>query len=258
MAAAQITLEPSTTDPSTTLRICRPGAGNSLSRETAEELSAAVDTLAADPPTGVVVAAEGERFFCTGGDLDDYRALADRAAALAVSLRMQDILGRLRALPCLVVCAVEGAAIGGGCEVALACDLRVAGAQATFALPQARLGVVPGWGGAAWLVEAVGRGRAVELLVTCRTVEAEEARAIGLVDEVVPAGQAEVAARAVIEQGRTASRDALRAVKPVLEPAITPAEVSRIFADLWVGDHHRAAEVDWWGRRQRVPNDPSR
>lgn len=258
MGAAQITLERPTTDPSATLRICRPGAGNALSRETAEELSAVVDTLAADPPAAVVVAAEGERFFCTGGDLEDYRALTDRDMALAVSLRMQDILGRLRALPCLVVCALEGAAIGGGAEVALACDLRIAGSRATFALPQGRLGVVPGWGGAAWLVEAVGRGRAVELLATGRTVEADEAGAIGLVHTVVPAGQAEIAARAVVEQARTASRDALRDVKPVVDPAATAGDVARIFAALWIGDDHRAAEVDWWDRRQRVATDPPR
>lgn len=234
------------------MRICRPGAGNALSREAAEELSAAVDLLASDPPAGVVLAAQGDRFFCTGGDLDDYRALTDQEDALVVSLRMQDILGRLRALPCLVVCAVEGAAIGGGAELALACDLRIAGSDATFALPQSRLGVVPGWGGAAWLVEAVGRGRAIELLTTGRTVEAEEARALRLVHTVVRAGQAEPAARAVIALAGSASRDAIRAVKTVVDPTATAADVAHIFAELWVGDAHRAAEAAWLERPNRT------
>jgi enoyl-CoA hydratase/carnithine racemase len=249
VAAPQVTVDlPDGPSGYATLRICRPGVGNALSRDAAEELSDAVDALAADPPAGVVVAAEGDRFFCAGGDLQDYRALTDSDSALEVSLRMQDILGRLRALPCLVVAAVEGAAIGGGAELALACDLRVAGAGATIALPQSRLGVVVGWGGGVWLVEAVGRGRAVELLTTGRTLGAQEAAAVGLVDTVVPAGQAESAAADLVAQARTASPAAVRAVKAVLDPAGTPADVARIFADLWVGEDHRAAEAAWWNR----------
>lgn len=231
-----------------TLRIVRPEVGNALSREGAEQLSEAVDLLAADPPGGVVVAAEGERFFCAGGDLEDYRGLTDRESAYAASMRMQDVLARLRALPCLVVCAIEGAAIGGGAELALACDLRIAGSQATLATPQSRLGVMLGWGGAAYLVEAVGRGRAVELLTTGRTVGAQEAVALGLVHTLVPAGHAEPTARAVIEQAATASVASVRAVKEVLDPAASPADVARIFAELWVGDDHRAAEAVWHDR----------
>jgi enoyl-CoA hydratase len=255
---AQITLERSR-DPrgAATVRICRPGVGNALSRATGEDLSAALDILAADPPAGVVLAAQGDRFFCAGGDLDDYRALTDRDSARQVSLRMQDILGRLRALPCLVVCAVEGAAIGGGAELALACDLRVAGAGATFALPQSRLGVVPGWGGAAWLVEAVGRGRAIELLTTGRTVGAEEAGAVGLVHTVVPAGEAESAARAMIEPAGRVSPEVVRAAKAVLEPSADSAEVARIFSGLWVADDHRAAEAAWRERPKRPATDPA-
>jgi len=107
-----------------------------------------------------------------------------------------------------------------------------------------------GWGGAVWLVEAVGRGRAVELLTTGRTVGAEEAAALGLVHTVVPAGHAEPTARAVIGQAATASPAAVRAVKEVLDPAASPAEVARIFAELWVGHDHRAAEAAWRDRRR--------
>lgn len=258
MRDGRITLEPAHGPRGhATLRICRPGAGNALSREAAEDLSVAVDSLAADPPAGVVLAAQGDRFFCAGGDLDDYRALADQDSARVVSLRMQDILGRLRALPCLVVCAVEGAAIGGGAELALACDLRIAGSGAGFAFPQSRLGVVCGWGGAAWLVEAVGRGRAVELLMTGRTVGAEEAAAVGLVHSVVPAGRAEQAARTVIELAGGASRDAIRAVKRVVDPAMTAADVAQVFSELWVADDHRAAEAAWRQRPPRSAGDPA-
>lgn len=251
MGASQVSLE-RTSEPfaPATLRLARAEVANALSREGAEQLSAAVDLLAADTPSGVVLAAEGERFFCAGGDLEDYRELTDRESAFAVSVRMQDVLARLRALPCLVVCAIEGAAIGGGAELALACDLRIAGSQATIAMPQSRLGVVPGWGGAVWLVEAVGRGRAIELLITGRTVGAEEAAALGLVHTVVPAGDAERTARAVIGQAATALPASVRAVKEVIDPAASPADVARIFSELWVGDDHRAAEAAWRDRRR--------
>jgi len=249
MDATEIRLErPSDTTALVTLRIVRPEVGNALSRVGAEQLSDTVDLLAADPPAGVIVAAEGERFFCAGGDLKDYRELTDSEIAFDVSMRMQDILGRLRALPCLVICAIEGAAIGGGAELALACDLRIAGENATVAMPQSRLGVILGWGTAPWLVEAVGRGRAVELIITGRTVDAKEAAALGLVSSVVPAGQAEPAAKGLIEQVAAASPSSVRAVKKVFDPAASPSEVARIFAGLWVGDDHRAAEAAWRDR----------
>jgi len=246
MDTTEIRLErPSESTAYATLRIVRPEVGNALSRVGADQLADAVDLLAADPPAGVIMAAEGERFFCAGGDLKDYRGLTDRESAFRVSMRMHDLLERLRALPALVVCAIEGAAIGGGAELALACDLRIAGSKATVAMPQSRLGVVLGWGTAPWLVEAVGRGHAVELLMTGRTVDAQEAGALGLVNTLVPAGQAEPTARALIEQVAAASPSAVRAVKEVLAPSASTADVARIFADLWVGDDHRDAEAAW-------------
>lgn len=251
MDTTEVRLErPTRSDAHAILRIVRPEVGNALSRLGAEQLSEAVDLLAADPPAGVILAAEGERFFCAGGDLLDYQALTDHETAYAVSMRMQDILGRLRALPALVVCAIEGAAIGGGAELALACDLRIAGSKATVALPQSRLGVVLGWGSAAWLLEAVGRGRALELLMTGRTVGANEAETLGLVDTVVAAGQAEASAIAMVGQVAAASPSSVRVVKKVLDPDATPEGLAQIFAELWVGDDHRAAEAAWRDRRR--------
>jgi enoyl-CoA hydratase len=197
----------------------------------------------------VVLAASGERFFCTGGDLEDYQALTDRESAREVSLTMQQVLGRLRSLPCPVVCAVEGAAIGGGAELALACDVRIAGARATIAFPQTRLGVVPGWGGAGWLLEAVGRARAVELLATGRTLGADEAERAGLFTTVAPAGRAESAAVDLAANVAGSSRTALRMVKRVLDLGDDRDGVADVFADLWVGDEHRAAEAAWRARR---------
>ena len=249
MAPAEVVLERGSDPLVATVRIERPHVGNSISRETAEQLDAVLDTLSAQPPVGVVVAAAGDRFFCTGGDLEDYRGLHDHASARAVSLRMQEILQRLALLPALVVCAVEGVALGGGTELALAADLRVAGAKATFSLPQSRLGVVPGWGGAPRLAAAVGRGRAVELLVTGRTVGAQEAGALGLVDVVVAAGHAEQTAARIIRGAEASAGVAVRAVKQALDVRTAP-EGARLFADLWVGEDHRAAEQAWRSRRR--------
>jgi enoyl-CoA hydratase/carnithine racemase len=248
-AATHLLLEmPARRDQPATLRLCRPHAGNSISRQTADELAEAVDELEAAPPAVVVVAADGDRFFCAGGDLDDYRDLTDRASAEAVSVRMRRLLHRLRALPSLVVAAVEGAAVGGGVELALACDLRIAGERATFALSQARLGVIPAWGGQAWLLEAVGRARAVELLMTGRTLTASEAATVRLVDILVPAGSAVEAAAALAAEASRSPLPARRAVKQALAPGIGDDEVTRIFSELWVGEDHRAAERAWWTR----------
>ncbi len=234
----------------TTIRLRRPDAGNSLSRTAAEELAAAVEGLYADTPACVVIAAEGARFFCAGGDLDDYADLTTEESAHRVSHRMQTILGALRRLPCPVIAAVEGVAVGGGVELALACDLRIVGANASFALTQVRLGVVPGWGGAAWLTEAVGRGRAIELMSSGRTVAATEAVGIGLADLVVPAGTAELQARETARLFSTGAPTALREVKSLVDLGDDPDEVAGRFARLWVGEEHRAAERAWQARRR--------
>jgi enoyl-CoA hydratase/carnithine racemase len=222
------------------LRLDGEHNGNAISRATADDLDRALDELVADPGlTCLVVTGTGSRFFCTGGDLDDYSALDTQEAGAWMAQRMGAVLDRLLGLPALVVAAVDGVALGGGLELALACDVRVAGAQARFSLPQVRLGVVPGWGGVARLTALVGRGRALAVMATARQLPADEALALHLVDEVVPAGEAE---RRALELAREVAVGSVRAVRSLKTVADRPDGVVAVFGELWDAEDHRAAE----------------
>lgn len=234
------------------VRLQRERVGNSVDRATGEALLAGLDRLAGDAQLrAVLLASAGNRFFCTGGDLGDYAELDGAEGARAMSLLMQRVVDRLGRLPALSIAAVDGAAVGGGVELAVATDLRVAGADATFCLPQVRLGVVPGWGGAARLAELVGRGRALDLLCTGREIGAEEARALGLVDEVVPTGTAEERARELAAQVGAQPAGAVRGMRAAVAAEVDAEQLAALFARLWVGPDHRAAEQAWRERRAR-------
>lgn len=165
------------------LTLDRPKA-NALSVELLAALEAAVDGLAADLP-GAVVVTGGPRIFAAGADIAGFGG-PDEAAAYARQFRAA--FDKLAALPRAVVAAVAGYALGGGCELALACDLRVAAETATFGQPEVALGLIPGAGGTQRLARLVGPGRAKDLVLTGRQVSAPEAHAMGLVERLAPPG----------------------------------------------------------------------
>ncbi|MCU4186505.1 enoyl-CoA hydratase/isomerase family protein [Acidiferrimicrobium sp. IK] len=162
----------------------RPKA-NALSVELLAQLEAAADGLAADLP-GAVVVTGGPKIFAAGADIAGFGG-PDEAAVYARQFRAA--FDKLAALPRAVIAAVAGYALGGGCELALACDLRIASEKARFGQPEIQLGLIPGAGGTQRLSRLVGAGRAKELILTGRHVDAAEAHAIGLVERVVPAGE---------------------------------------------------------------------
>ena len=172
------------------LRLDNPKV-NALSTALLTELEAAVKDLTAEPP-GAVVVTGGDRIFAAGADITEFGG-QDEARVVGATFR--GALDAVAALPCVVIAAVNGPALGGGCELALACDLRIASEKAKFGQPEILLGIIPGGGGTQRLARLVGPSRAKDLILTGRTVGAEEARAIGLANEVVPVGEAE--ARAV-------------------------------------------------------------
>ena len=161
----------------------RPKA-NALSLDLLAQLEVVADDLAADLP-GAVVVTGGPRIFAAGADIAGFGG-PDEAAAYGAQFRRS--FDKLAALPRTVVAAVAGYALGGGCELALACDLRIASETATFGQPEIGLGIIPGAGGTQRLTRLVGPGRAKELVLTGRHVKADEALAIGLVERVVAAG----------------------------------------------------------------------
>ncbi|HWD07418.1 MAG TPA: enoyl-CoA hydratase-related protein [Amycolatopsis sp.] len=173
----------------------RPKA-NALSLDLLHRLDAAADELAADLP-GAVVIWGGPRIFAAGGDITGMGGPED-AERYVRSFR--SAFDKIAALPRMVVAAVNGYALGGGLELALAADLRVAGHSAKFGLPEVQLGLIPGAGGTQRLARLVGPARAKDIVATGRQIGAEEAHRIGLVDRVVP--DDEVAATAFELAGR--------------------------------------------------------
>lgn len=162
----------------------RPKKLNALSNATVLELDAAFSHLAStESVQGIVVTGAGDRAFVAGADIEELNRL-EPVAAKEFSLRGQAIFDRIERMAKPVVAAVNGFAFGGGCELAMACHLRVAATNAAFGQPEVKLGLIPGFAGTQRLPRLVGRGRALEILMTGRTVAAEEAAAIGLVNKL--------------------------------------------------------------------------
>src|SRR5262249_35127546 len=151
------------------------------------------------------------------GDLKDFERITTHEAAAAMSRRMQLITARLHALPALVVAAINGDCLGGGCEVALACDIRIVSETAHFGFKQVNLGITPAWGGRRRLVRLVGRARALTLLLTGELIDATEALRIGLADRVVSPGNLLEAATALGREVARNPRLAVHAIKRLVD-----------------------------------------
>jgi len=197
------------------LTLARPPA-NALGLPIIDGLNAALDA-AADAKV-VVVASEVPGFFAAGADIKHMSGVG-AAAFTAYGDRLRGVLDRLASPERVTIAAVDGLALGGGLELAMACTLRVAGADARFGLPEVKLGLIPGAGGTQRLPRLVGRGRALDIMLTARQVPAAEAHAIGLADRLVDAGKAEAAALELAERLVTMSRPALRAVIRTVDAA---------------------------------------
>ena len=187
------------------VRLDRPKM-NALSTALLSQLADAAADLTADPP-GAVVVWGGERIFAAGADIAEFKG-SDEARVIGGKFR--EALDGIAAIPRAVIAAVNGYALGGGCELALACDFRVAAENAKFGQPEILLGIIPGGGGTQRLARLVGPSRAKDLILSGRQVGAEEAERIGLADRVVPAAEvldtaiewaAELAKGAVVAQG---------------------------------------------------------
>ncbi len=181
--------------------ISREKALNALNSQTMLELKHffGQEGLEIKDLKGVILTGAGEKAFVAGADISEFKDL-DAAQGAAFARRGQDIFFTIERFPKPVVAAVNGFALGGGCELAMACHLRVAGERARFGQPEVNLGLIPGYGGTQRLVQYIGKGKALELLMTADMIDAAEALRLGLVNYMVPAGQELNRAKELIEK----------------------------------------------------------
>lgn len=170
------------------IAINRPEVRNAINADTWAELERAIDNYINDQEVEVVIlTGKGEKAFAAGADIN---ALLERSMVDTISGKNQAILAKIESMPKPVIAAVNGFSLGGGCELAMSADIRIASENAKFGLPELNLGIIPGAGGTQRLARLVGFGRAKEMILTGRIIDAEEAREIGLVSKVVPSGMA--------------------------------------------------------------------
>jgi enoyl-CoA hydratase len=210
-----------TSDRIRTLTINRPEKLNALNSDVMAALDRALDEARADEAVGVVViTGAGEKAFIAGADIGELAKLSPLEGR-EHALKGQAVLAKLETLGKPVIAAVNGYALGGGCELALACTIRIAAENARFGQPEVKLGILPGYGGSQRLARLVGKGRAMQLCLTAEQIDAAEAYRIGLVNKLVPAGQALTAARemgkAILANGPVACRYVIEAIHRGLE-----------------------------------------
>jgi enoyl-CoA hydratase len=179
------------------LRFNRPKVLNALNGATLRDLEAAIDALGGDDEVrAIVLTGSGEKAFVAGADINELAVLTPTEGK-DHARRGQRVFDRIEQLGKPVIAAINGFALGGGCELAMACTVRIAADTARFGQPEINLGIIPGYAGSQRLPRLVGKGRALEILLTGDMVSAQRAHEIGLVNQVVPAAELMTAARAM-------------------------------------------------------------
>ena len=181
--------------------INRPKALNALNRGTFSDLKQVFekDALEIEGLKGVIITGAGEKSFVAGADISEFTEL-DEAMGKALSKRGQDIFKLIETFPKVVIAAVNGYALGGGCELAVACHMRIAGEKARFGTPEVTLGIIPGYGATQRLIQLIGKGKAIELMTTADMIGAEEAVRLGLANHAVSKGEEVTKAKEIIEK----------------------------------------------------------
>jgi 3-hydroxypropionyl-coenzyme A dehydratase len=170
------------------VRINRPEALNAMNVDVVSELSRTIDIIAADDSIKVVIiTGAGERSFCAGADIS-YMVNIDPMQAERYATSAQSVINKIERLEKPVIAAVNGFALGGGCELAMACDIRIASNNAKIGQPEVTIGITPGWGGTQRLMRLVGPAKAKEMIFTGKMITADQAAQIGLVNRVVIVG----------------------------------------------------------------------
>ena len=221
------------------LTIDRPHAANAFGPQAVSEFRAHLDVIRRDPiVSGVVVTGAGDRHFCSGGDVKAYSVFASPAELNPVFDDARDVLNELDLLDVATVAAINGVAIGGGLELALACDFRIAVSSANLSLPQVRMGILPGWYATERLLSICGRANAKRLALSGARISADAAHKLGVVDELTNGDVIDVAVE-FLRQFEGANRRGVAAFKRVVRELSDNGREAAlrlerdVFAELW-------------------------
>jgi enoyl-CoA hydratase len=217
------------------ITINRPNARNAIAPQTMDQLGQAI--VGAKGALCLVIRGEGDKAFVSGGDLKELSALRTEEQAAAMAWRMRSLCDELANFPAPVVAALNGHAFGGGAEVAVAADIRVAADDIKIGFNQVSLEIMPAWGGAERLAALVGRGRALMLAGTGAVLTADQAEKVGLVDRVAPRATFETEWRSL---ARALANRPAGDIKRVMS-GVPASDAVAAFASLWVSDEHWAA-----------------
>ncbi|HEX3508827.1 MAG TPA: enoyl-CoA hydratase/isomerase family protein [Candidatus Dormibacteraeota bacterium] len=238
------------------LVIDRPGARNALALQTMDELDEALETVRVQRARVLVIRGAGEKAFCAGGDIKELEAMRTESEAAAMAHRMRATLDRIPQLALPVIAGLNGDALGGGAELAIACDFRIAAEHARIGFPQINLGIMPAWGASERLASLVGRARALAILLGGQPIAAPEALQLGLVESVVSGSKFEGRLRDLAGQIAEAPpaavagiKSAVNAVRPHRSPDLEDMTVEA-FARTWSDPAHWKA-VEKMEKRRR-------
>lgn len=242
----------------TTLTFNRPKALNALNLETMKHFAEVVAKLSSDEYLrAVILTGAGDEAFCSGGDLFELSQHSSADDARAFITVMGDALLALERLPVPVIAAINGYALGGGSEIAVACDVRIVDQNARMGFVQIKMALTPGWGAGQRLLRLVGYPKAMELLLEGRTIHAPELEALGLVNKIVERGRALENALEFARRIAQKPPDVARGIKMLLragleQPYTTALQIERdLFPPLWAADAHIEAVNAFLNRTQK-------
>jgi enoyl-CoA hydratase len=240
-----------------TLSIDRPQARNALALQTMAELDEALETVRLERARVLVIRGAGDKAFCAGGDIKELEQMRSEEQAAAMAHQMRATLDRIPQLAIPVIAGLNGDALGGGAELAIACDFRIAASHARIGFPQISLGLMPAWGASERLGSLVGRGRALRILLGGHLLPADEAFQLGLVEMVVPSATFEqtlhdiaLGIAAAPPAAVAGIKSSVNAVRPHRHPELADKTVEA-FARTWADPAHWKAVGEMEKRRRK-------
>lgn len=243
------------------LTINRPKALNALNSAVLDELNAALDAIDLNEVRALIITGAGEKSFVAGADIGEMSTLT-KAEGEAFGKKGNDVFRKIETLPIPVIAAVNGFALGGGCEISLACDIRICSENAVFGQPEVGLGITPGFGGTQRLARTVGVGMAKQMIYTARNIKAPEALRIGLVNAVYPIEELMVAAKKmasmIASNAPVAVRNCKKAINDGLQTDIESgvAIEEKLFGDCFETEDQRYGMAFFLDRNKDKVKEP--